>query len=128
MPRKPRIIIPENSADLFKLNNLIYAQHQKLGAKSPLHTLEELPSWDEVGPKVLDAQKLQAEIEQREKDLKILYGKRQALADLLLPQTRGTRDLLSGVYSQNLRRLGEFGFEVIDEPEKKATPAPVKKG
>jgi hypothetical protein len=122
MPRKPRIIIPDNPAELFKLDALIYAQHQKLGAKSPLHALEDLPSWDEVGPKVQEALALQAEIDQQEKNLKILYGKRQAYLDAFVPQTRGTRDLLTGVYSQNLRRLGEFGYGVIEETEKKAVP------
>lgn len=127
MPRKPRIIIPDNPAEKFKLDSLIYAQHQKLGAKSPLHTLQDLPSWDEVGPKIEEAQEVQSEIEQLEKNLKILYGKRQTFLNLLLPQTRGTRDLLLGTYSQNLRRLGEFGFKVIEEPEKKPAPAPGKK-
>ncbi|GAA3947276.1 hypothetical protein [Hymenobacter algoricola] len=127
MPRKPRIIIPDNPAELFKLAGLIYAQHQKLGTKSPLHALEELPSWDEAGPKVVEAQEIQAEIDKQEKNLKILYGKRQQHDDVVRPQTRGTRDLLTGVYSQNLRRLGEFGFEVIEEPEhKKPGPGPAK--
>jgi hypothetical protein len=125
MPRKPRIIIPVNPGELINLNVLIYNQHQKLGAKSPLHALEELPSWDEVGPRAVEAQDLQATIDQQEKALKILYGKRQLFLDELLPQTRGTRDLLTGVYSQNLRRLGDFGYDVIDEPEKRpAAPAP----
>ncbi|SHI31660.1 hypothetical protein SAMN02745146_0504 [Hymenobacter daecheongensis DSM 21074] len=126
MPRKPRIVIPENPADLFALDELIYAQHQKLGAKSPLNALEELPSWDEVGPKVAVAQTLQAQIDQLEKDLKNLYGQRQLLLDVFVPQTRSSRDLLTGVYSQNLRRLGEFGFEVIEEAEKKAVVPPAK--
>jgi len=119
MPRKPRIIIPENPAELFELAALIYAQHQRLGTKSPLHALEELPSWDEVGPKVGEATEVQSQIDKLEKNLKALYGKRQQYDDVVQPQTRGPRDLLTGVYSQNLRRLGEFGFEVIEGPEPK---------
>lgn len=117
MPRKPRIIIPDNPAELLKLGSQIYAQHQKLEGRSPLNALEELPSWDEVGPKVVAAQTLQEKIEQHERDLKTLYGQRQQVIDVLVPQTRGTRDLLSGVYSQNLRRLGDFGFDVIESAE-----------
>lgn len=119
MPRKPRIIIPDNPAELIKLGSQIYAQHQKMGGKSPLNALEELPSWDEVGPKVVAAQTLQDKIEQHERDLKTLYGQRQQVIDVLKPQARGSRDLLSGVYSQNLRRLGDFGYDVIDAVETK---------
>jgi hypothetical protein len=121
MPRKPRIIIPDNPAELLKLGAQIYAQHQKLGSKSPLNALEELPSWDDVGPKVVAAQTLQTQIEQHERDLKTLYGQRQQVMDVLLPQTRGSRDLLTGVYSQNLRRLGDFGYDVVEAAESKPT-------
>ena len=74
-----------------------------------------------------EATEVQAQIDKLEKDLKILYDKRQQYDDVVRPQTRGTRDLLTGVYSQNLRRLGEFGFEVIEEPEhKKPGAGPAK--
>ncbi|KAA9331523.1 hypothetical protein F0P96_14895 [Hymenobacter busanensis] len=127
MPRKPRIEIPENAGELLKLSASVYAQHQKLAAKSPLNALEEGPTWADAGGSVATAQELQSRIEQAEKDLKVMYGQRNQYLDVLTPLVRRSRDLLSGVHSQNLRRLGEYGFDVVEAAAGKAGPAPTAK-
>ena len=128
MPRKPRVNIPDNPSELLTLSASIYAQDQKLGSKSPLQVLEGPNTWATAGPKVATAQALQAEIDQRERELKVLYGQRQPYLEVFVPLVRSSRDTLLGVHSQNPARLGDYGFDVVSTPSAKPkgpdTPKP----
>ncbi len=123
MARKPRVIIPENPGELMKLTGLVYAEHQKLGAKSPLVILDS-PTWAELGPEVDTALATQARIEALEKELKMLYGQRDPHLAAFTDLDRRSRDLLLALYAANPARLGDFGFDVIaataPEPAPKA--------
>ena len=116
MPRKPRVAIPENPGELLDLAASVYAQDQKLGDKSPLRVLEGPNTWAATGPTVAAAQKLQAEIEQLERNLKALYGQRQPYLEAIGPLVRASRDTLLGVHSQNPARVGDYGFNVATTP------------
>ena len=128
MPRKPRVDIPANPSELLALAASIYAQDQKLGSKSPLKVLEGPVTWATAGPKVAIAQALQADIDQRERELKVLYGQRQPYLEEIGPLVRSTRDTLLGVHSQNPARVGDYGFDVASTPAAKPkgpdTPKP----
>ena len=112
MARKPRVVIPENPSELMKLTGLIYAQHKKLGAKSPLVILDS-PNWDDLGPEVAKAVATQALIEEREKELKELYGVRAPYLETFTNLSRDSRDVLLGKHSANPAALGGYGFDVI---------------
>ena len=116
MPRKPRVAIPENPGELLTLAAAVYAQDQKHGDKSPLRVLEGPNTWATTGPTVAVAQKLQAEIDQQERSLKVLYGQRQPYLDAIGPLVRASRDTLLGVHSQNPARVGDYGFDVATTP------------
>ncbi len=122
MPRKPRVSIPDNPGELLTLAAAVYAQDQKLGDQSPLRVLEGPATWAITGPTVATAQKLQADIEQLERQLKTLYGQRQPHLDTIGPLIRASRDTLLGVYSQNPARVGDFGFDVATTPASSKPP------
>ena len=113
MPRKPRVVIPENPGELMKLTGLIYAQHQKLGAKSPLVILDS-PTWDELAPAVDTTAATQVRIEALEKELKTLYGQRDPHLAAFTDIDRRSRDILLAKYAANPATLGDYGFEVIE--------------
>ena len=122
MPHPTRVVIPENASELFPLAGRIYQHHQELGSKSPLNALEGPPTWETAGPQVAEAIKLQEEITEAERRLKGLYGRRQVYIDMYTPLVRSSRDTLLGVYSQNPRRVGEFGFDVKTTEAAKPSP------
>ena len=115
MARKPRVIIPENPGELMKLTGLVYAQHLKLGAKSPLVILDS-PTWDEQGPNVQKALAAQARIEELERELKNLYGQRDPFRSTFTDLDRRSRDTLLAKHAANPAALGDYGFEVIEAP------------
>ena len=112
MARKPRVVIPKKPGELMKLTGLIYAQHQKLGAKSRLAILDS-PNWDDLGPEVEKAVATQARIEEMEKQLKALYGARDPCLETFTKLSRDSRDILLGKHSANPAALGDYGFDVI---------------
>ncbi|MGY3088125.1 hypothetical protein ACVWYF_001158 [Hymenobacter sp. UYAg731] len=113
MARKPRVIIPENPGELMKLTGLVYAQHQKLGVKSPLVILDS-PTWDELGPDVVAAVAAQTRIEALEKELKNLYGQRDPHLAAFTDLDRRSRDILLAKHAANPAALGDYGFDVIE--------------
>ena len=121
MARKPRVVIPENTGELMQLTGSIYAQHQKLGAKSPLLILDS-PTWDELGPDVQKALTAQVRIDALEKELKNLYGQRDPLLTTFTDLDRRSRDLLLAKHAANPAALGDYGFDVIEAPAPGATP------
>ena len=115
MARKPRVVIPGNPGELMKLTGLVYAQHKKLGTKSPLIILDS-PNWDELGPDVEQTLTTQARIEELEKELKNLYGQRDPHLAAFTDLARRSRDILLAKYAANPAALGDYGFDVIAAP------------
>ncbi|MBO2010324.1 hypothetical protein [Hymenobacter negativus] len=115
MARKPRVVIPENPGELMKLTGLVYAQHQKLGTKSPLVILDS-PTWDELGPEVQKTAAVQVRIEELERELKNLYGQRDPNLETFTDLARRSRDILLAKHAANPAALGDYGFDVIEAP------------
>ena len=121
---KPRITIPTGAADLIELAGDIQEQHDELGKDSPLALLD----WKIISPQVKEATDVQKQIDKLTKDLEKLTERRNNLIDPLGDFVRSSRDILSGVYRAEMRKLGDYGFEVDDTPKpKKPKPdAPAK--
>jgi len=126
MAHKPRVVIPENPGELMKLTGLVYAQHQKLGSKSPLVILDS-PTWDELGPDVEAALAAQARIDALEKELKNLYGQRDPHLAAFTDLDRRSRDILLAKHAANPAALGDYGFEVIAAVAPGGGPKPAAK-
>ena len=125
MARKPRVIIPENPGELMKLTGLVYAQHQRLGDKSPLHILDS-PTWAELGPEVVACLAAQARIESLEKELKNLYGQRDPHLVSFIDLDRRSRDVLLAKHAANPAALGDYGYDVIEAVAPIAVKKPAK--
>ena len=117
-----RVKIPTNPSELLKLAALIYAKHIADGAASRLKALDDY-TWELHGDKVEQAQVLDAEATQMEKDLEEKYKQRDLLLAPVDATVKSSRDLLLGAYKKNYKKLGDWGFEVDDTPKaKKTTP------
>ena len=121
---KPRITIPSNPGELIDLADSIEEQHTELGKDSPLALLD----WKELSPQIKEANDVQGQISKLTKELEKLTERRNNLIGPLGDFVRSSRDVLSGVYRSEMRKLSDFGFEVDDSPkQKKAKPAATDK-
>jgi hypothetical protein len=121
---KPRIPIPTNPGEIIDLASSIEEQHTALGKASPLAMLE----WDIVSPQIKDASAVQKQIDKISKELEKLTQRRNNLLDPIGEFVRSSRDILSGVYRSEMKKLGDFGYVVDDSPKAKKTKpaAPAK--
>ena len=110
-----RIVIPTNVGELLKLANLIYKKHLADGKASLLHNLKDY-SWDKVGPNLELSAAKHDEAEELMRRAELAYRERDRLMGDVPDLIRATRDLLKGIFSKTLKKLGEWGFIVNDTP------------
>ena len=122
--KNPRIEIPNSVAVAINLAGTIKKEHDELGKDSPLVVLD----WKAYGPVITEATAINQQIEELSRKLEQLSQRRAALAEPVLDIVRSSRDVLTGAYRAELRKLTDFGFEVDDTPRaKKPANATTKK-
>lgn len=108
---KMRVEIPKNPKELLLLATSIYTKHTNDGDSSPLLLINDF-SWKIEGPKLVSAEAKHQEAEKYKKLMEAAYRER----DLMMADTanivRASRDILSGINRENMKRLGEWGFTV----------------
>ena len=102
------ISIPQNPKELLNLGNRVLKKHQDDAGTSPLNSLE----WDSVGPTIPTGLELHEKVKDLERQLEALYEERDAIVDKVKDQVFRSRDILKGVHRNDLRRLGDWGFDV----------------
>jgi hypothetical protein len=112
---KPRITIPVNAGDLIDLAVAIEEQHLELEKASPLSLLD----WKAASAQIKEAQEVQKQINKLSKELEKLTERRNNLIGPLGDFVRSSRDVLSGVYRAEMKKLSDFGFQVDDSPKAK---------
>lgn len=110
---KPRVNIPKNPAQLLDLASKIYAKHTSMAAASPLNALQR-HTWTVNGPEVANAQTLNQQAEEFQRQAELAYRNRDMLLTEIDESIKSTRDLLLGIYRDNPKELGQWGFEVDD--------------
>lgn len=110
---KPRVNIPKNPAQKLDLASKIYAKHTSMAATSPLNALQS-HTWTANGPEVANAQTLNQQAEEYNRLAEEAYRKRDLLMYEIDESIKSTRDLLLGIYRDNPKELGQWGFEVDD--------------
>lgn len=110
---KPRVIIPKNPAQKLDLASRIYAKHISMEATSPLNALQN-HTWAVNGPEVANAQTLNQQAEDFQRQAELAYRNRDILLAEIDESIKSTRDLLLGIYRDNPKELGQWGFEVDD--------------
>lgn len=113
-----RVIIPSNAEKALALAKLVYGKHQADGANSPLNVLQD-HNWTDNGPKIALADDLNAQAKELEKKEEKLYKERDALLKPVKDTLRSSSQTLMGIYKSSPKKLGDWGFEVNDTPQKK---------
>ena len=108
---KKRVKIPTSNAQaLLDLARKMREKHLTDGETSPLKIMD----WNEVGP-IIDAA---IEADERALRLKreklLMYQHRRRLLQDLTAFVRNSRDILTGVHSVEMKNLGLWGFDVLD--------------
>ena len=116
MASKPRVNIPRNPAQAIDLAGKVYKKHTILAAASPLKSLQT-HTWEVNGPQVANALTFHQQAEDFARQAEEAYRKRDLLLAEINESIKASRDLLLGVYRDNPKILGEWGFVVDDSPK-----------
>lgn len=108
---KYKIVIPTSTSGLLKLAEDVYKKHQADADKSPLKAMQN-NSWEINGPKIASALEIQAQAEKLKRQAEDLYKQRDLLIDQIDDSVKGSRDILMGIYRENPKELGNWGYEV----------------
>ena len=106
-----RVNIPTNPKFLLDLAAKILKKHTELAAESPLNALES-NTWTVNGPKVAEGLLKHQQAEEWSKLAEEATKQRNLHAADLKESVKATRDLLLGIYRENPKKLGEFGFDI----------------
>ena len=115
---RTRVNIPHKAQDLLKLAQTIQAKDAELGNQSPLGFLD----WGSKLDVINQALAAQEEAESLRRQMESAYEQRDILVKEITGWVRQSRDILKGVYRQEMRKLGDFGFTVDSSPRKRSTP------
>lgn len=113
-----RVIIPTNPEKAIALAKKVLQKHTTDGATSPLNVLND-HNWTDNGPKIADAETLNDKAKELEKQVEKLYKERDALLAAIKDTLRASSKTLLGIYASSPKKLGDWGFEVNDTPQKK---------
>jgi hypothetical protein len=120
-----RIIIPTSAKPLIDLAENVYKKHQSDGGQSPLSMMKS-NNWETNGPKVAQALALHVQSEELKRQAESLTKQRDQLLADVKESVKGSRDVLLGIYRDNPRELGKWGYEVNDSVSKQ-TPGDTTK-
>ena len=110
---KVRVVVSRNAVELLELGKKIYAKHTELAGSSPLNMMQS-HKWEDNGPRVANALELHSKAEEYKRLAEEAYRERDLLVAEIDESVKASRDLLLGVYRDNPKQLGQWGFEVND--------------
>ena len=121
--KKPRVVIPKSPVQLIDLGSKVYLKHAEMGFGSPLNSMQS-HTWDVNGPLIAQALEYHNQAEKEIKMAEELYSKRDLLLDEIDHSVKSSRDLLLGVYRDNPKEMGQWGF-VVDDSVRPSAKKPV---
>ena len=113
---KPRVVIPTNPKDLLELGKKVYNRHASANGQSVLGALK----WEEIANKIDQGLELHHQAEELRRQMEKTYQQRDAIVEEVENLVKRSRDVLSGVYRDDMKVLGDYGFDVINSPRSKA--------
>ena len=115
--KKLRVPLPSRrSNEMLDLAEKVLKKHETDAADSALIKLD----WLKVKAAITRANELHTEIENLRVERAKRVTDRNTLMDDITKTMRSSRDILSGVYIDNMQNLGSWGFEVIEAVASKA--------
>jgi hypothetical protein len=119
---KSRVDIPLNSKELIDLGKKVYEKHTVEAENSPLKPL----NWASIGPTLPQALLLHNQAEALQKQMESAYEQRDKLLKPITDIVRASRDILTGVYQKEMKKLGDWGYDVADAGSGKPAKATKK--
>jgi cell division protein ZapA (FtsZ GTPase activity inhibitor) len=111
-----RVNVPTNPEQLLALAQRVYDKHSELGEQSPLSTMVS-HSWTANGAKIAQCLAYHKQAEEAKRQMEELYRQRDLLLSGIKESVKASRDILQGVYRENQKTLGDFGFNIDDTPK-----------
>ena len=123
---KKRVRIPVRDVkSLLDLANKVREKHVADGDASPLKVL----NWDQINTAIDDAVTIEDKALKMKRDKLKFYQQRSRRIQAVVNIMRNTRDVLTGVHPDEMKALGEWGFDVLDSrttPQEGEEPTPEK--
>ena len=108
---KKRVKIPARDPKaLLDLANKVREKHVADGDASPLKVL----NWDQINTAIDDAIAIEDKALKMKRDKLKFYQQRSRRMEAVVKVIRNTRDVLAGVHPDEMKALGEWGFDVLD--------------
>jgi hypothetical protein len=108
---KKRVKIPmQNAKALLDLAKKVREKHLADGEASPLKVL----NWAEINPLIEEAVEADEKALRLKREKLSTYQQRGRRLESMLSLVRSSRDILTGVYSNEMKVLGNWGFDVLD--------------
>jgi hypothetical protein len=108
---KMRVKIPVyNPSELLDLAQRVQAKHLAEGDASPLKILD----WEEAARIIEEAVTEHEKAQRMRREMRQAFEKRDIKLIGVLNFLRGSRDILAGRYIREMRKLGAWGFDVLD--------------
>jgi len=114
---KKRVKIPTNLAAMVALAMRVREKHISDGDTSLLKNL----NWEKIEPGLTKTYALQNKAEQLKRELLEVFEKRDQGITLVEKFLRDSRDVLTGTYSDEMKMLGKWGYDVLENRSKKTT-------
>lgn len=108
-----RVEIPENPKSLLDLAAEILKHHTELGEKSPLNVIEK-DNWTTEGPNVKLCLDKHNEAEDLKANMEKAYKDRDVMLEGIIKTVKASRDVLTGAYHDNMKRMSDWGFIVYE--------------
>ncbi len=103
-----KIVLPRNPQKILELAQKITDKHVADGGSSPLAPIIT----GDIQQIITDGLQLNNLADELEKQMEKAYKDRDAKVNEALKIIKRSRDLLKGIYSDNLKQLGDYGFTV----------------
>ena len=115
---KARVVVSKNVEAILSLAERVYRKHVAEGGNSPLKTLADF-NWDTIGPGIETIKAIHEESENLKRRSEELVKERNLKLSDLRDCLSSSKNLLKSVYSKNPKRMGEWGFDVLDTAKAK---------
>jgi hypothetical protein len=115
---KMRVDIPRSPKGILELSNKIFIKHAADAAASPLNFLQDIDLAIEQN-KAANALIKHNEAENLRLQMEQAYKERDLLMRNTITVVKNSRDLLTGIHRENMKRLGDWGFTVDHSPKAK---------
>ena len=118
---KLRVPIPaKRSKPMLELAQKVLVKHEADGIETKLVTLDWLRAKSVIEKAIalqVEAETLRSESQQRIQDRNILM---EEVSEVV----RNARDILTGTFKKDMKKLGKWGYNVVEAKARKTTPPP----